>query len=93
MAWSPEQYNKFQAERSAPFFDLLHLVTVRPGLKVVDLGCGTGELSRHLADALPDSDVLGLDRSSAMLAKSTPYARAGLRFEEGDIAGLPASTT
>ena len=88
MPWNPEQYNKFQAERSAPFFDLLNLVKVRPELKVVDLGCGTGELTRHLADALPNSQVLGLDRSGEMLAKSARYARDGLRFAEGDIAGL-----
>jgi trans-aconitate 2-methyltransferase len=57
-------------------------------LKVVDLGCGTGELTRRLADALPGSDVLGIDRSSAMLANATQYARERLRFAEGDIAGL-----
>ena len=67
MPWDPKQYHKFQAERSAPFFDLLALVEMRPNLKVVDLGCGTGELTRQLADALPNSDVTGLDSSSQML--------------------------
>ena len=67
MPWDPKQYHKFQAERSAPFFDLLALVEIRPDLKVVDLGCGTGELTRRLADALPNSDVTGLDSSAQML--------------------------
>lgn len=88
MPWNPDQYNKFQAERSAPFFDLLSRVTVRPSLKVVDLGCGTGELTRRLADHLPDSRVLGLDYFADMLSKSAAHVRSGLQFEQGDIRGL-----
>jgi trans-aconitate 2-methyltransferase len=34
MPWNPDQYHKFQAERSAPFNDLLTLVEIRPHLKV-----------------------------------------------------------
>ena len=70
MPWNPDQYHKFQSERAAPFYDLLALVDVRPNLKVVDLGCGTGELTRQLADALPNSDVTGLDSSEQMLDKA-----------------------
>lgn len=88
MPWDPDRYHQFQAQRSAPFDDLLTLVHVRPGLKVVDLGCGTGELTRRLADALPGSDVLGMDLSPDMLARAGPLARAGLRFEQGDQADL-----
>jgi trans-aconitate 2-methyltransferase len=88
MPWDPKQYHKFQAERSAPFFDLLALVEVRPGLKVVDLGCGTGELTRHLADTLPDSEVTGLDASAQMLEKAASLTGGNLRFERGDQAQL-----
>ncbi|MEO7093825.1 MAG: methyltransferase domain-containing protein [Polyangiales bacterium] len=85
MPWDPERYNQFQAERFAPFVDALALVRVRPRLSVIDLGCGAGELTRRLADALPDSDVVGLDSSKEMLAKAAAHARAGLRFEQGTI--------
>lgn len=88
MPWDPKQYHKFQAQRSAPFYDLLTLVEKRSHLKVVDLGCGTGELTRQLADALPDSDVTGLDSSSQMLEKAAAFAGAGLRFKQGDQAQL-----
>src|SRR5512144_366391 len=88
MPWDPKQYHKFQAQRSAPFFDLLALVEKRPHLKVVDLGCGTGELTRQLADVLPDSDATGLDSSAQMLEKAAAYAGHNLRFEQGDQAQL-----
>lgn len=88
MPWDPNQYHKFQAQRSAPFYDLLALVEVRPNLKVVDLGCGTGELTRQLADALPTSDVTGLDSSPQMLEKAASHSSPSLRFEQGDQAQL-----
>src|SRR5688500_17952952 len=90
MPWNPAQYHKFQAERSAPFFDLLALVEVRPNLKVVDLGCGTGELTRHLADTLPNSTVTGIDSSPQMLdaARAASFASPNLHFEQGDQSQL-----
>ena len=88
MPWNPDKYHQFQTQRSAPFYDLLELVDVRPNLRVVDLGCGTGELTRRLADSLPDSDVLGLDSSPQMLERTGGYIRPGLRFEQGNLAEL-----
>ena len=88
MPWDPNQYHKFQAQRSAPFYDLLALVEVRPNLKVVDLGCGTGELTHQLAVSLPGSDVTGLDSSPQMLEKAASYSGPNLRFMQGDQAQL-----
>jgi trans-aconitate 2-methyltransferase len=88
MPWDPKQYHKFQAERSAPFFDLLALVEKRPNLQVVDLGCGTGELTRQLSDSLPKSTVTGLDSSAQMLEKAAAFVSPNLHFEHGDQAQL-----
>ena len=85
MAWDPAQYQKFKEQRAQPFFDLLKLVRVREGLSVVDLGCGTGELTARLADKLPGSDVLGIDSSTEMLQKAATHARPGLRFQQASI--------
>jgi len=57
-------------------------------MRVVDLGCGTGNLTRRLADFLPDSEVLGVDSSPQMLERTQAYARPGLRFELRDLAEL-----
>src|SRR5579885_2252569 len=85
MPWNPERYHQFQRERAAPFEDALALVERREGLSVIDLGCGTGELTRRLADALPGSNVLGIDSSPEMLAKAKPLERPGLLFEQRAI--------
>jgi trans-aconitate 2-methyltransferase len=80
MPWNPDQYHKFQAARFAPFDDVAALITVREGIQVVDLGCGTGELTRKLADRLPGCDMLGIDNSPEMLERAAPQARDGVRF-------------
>src|SRR5512140_1523706 len=83
--WRPEQYEKFRDERSAPFFDLLALVEPCPGGRVLDLGCGTGELTRALHARAQASETMGIDSSETMLVKSAAFAGEGLRFNQADI--------
>jgi trans-aconitate 2-methyltransferase len=84
--WDPAQYERFERERSAPFFDLLDLVEPCPGGRIVDLGCGTGELTRALHERTRAGSTLGLDSSETMLKRSAEHAGDGLTFELGDIA-------
>jgi trans-aconitate 2-methyltransferase len=88
MPWNPEQYHKFQAQRSAPFDDLLNLVIKRRSIKAIDLGCGTGELTSRLAETIPESLVRGLDNSPQMLEKTKFQHITGLTFELGDLATI-----
>lgn len=85
MPWNPDQYHKFQSARAAPFEDIAALIAVREGVNAVDLGCGSGELTRKLADRLLGCDMLGLDNSPEMLARAAPHAREGVRFELGTV--------
>ncbi|KIO76583.1 trans-aconitate methyltransferase [Pedobacter lusitanus] len=85
MAWNPDVYNKFKKERFGPFYDLLELIKIRPDLTVVDLGCGTGELTRKLADALPGSAVLGVDSSQEMLNEAAAFQNGQLDFKKRTI--------
>ncbi|REC46404.1 methyltransferase domain-containing protein [Chryseobacterium pennipullorum] len=85
MAWNPEIYDRFKDERSAPFFDLLKLVESRTGISVIDLGCGTGELTSKLLDYLEDSKVLGIDSSAEMLEKAAHFKTSRLSFEKRSI--------
>jgi len=88
--WSPEQYERFKAERHQPFDDLLALVHRRPNMRVVDLGCGTGELTRELHEGLEASETIGIDDSETMLLKAGQFAGEALRFERTDIGAFVA---
>jgi len=85
--WNPDQYERFFAERRQPFDDLLALCIPVPGGRVVDLGCGTGNLTAELHARMQAAETVGVDSSESMLAR----ARAnhadvpGLTFAEGDI--------
>jgi len=81
MSWNPELYHQFQKERFAPFKDLVDLIEVRPGLKALDLGCGTGELTKMVSDMLPESEILGIDSSPQMLDKAYQLKSARLNFK------------
>jgi trans-aconitate 2-methyltransferase len=89
--WNPEQYARFEKERALPFHDLVALVERRTQMRVVDLGCGTGALTRQLHDALDASETLGIDSSAEMLAKANVHASHSLRFERCDIEGFAAT--
>jgi trans-aconitate 2-methyltransferase len=84
--WDPHTYERFREERRQPFRDLVGLVVPVPGGRVVDLGCGTGELTADLHRQLRAAETLGIDRSPSMLKDSAAYAGNGVRFERGDIA-------
>jgi trans-aconitate 2-methyltransferase len=91
MPWNPDRYHQFSSERAAPFDDLLRLIRRREGMRVVDLGAGTGELTARLAEELPGSDVVGIDTSPEMLARARVLERPGLRFENGDLSTVGGS--
>jgi trans-aconitate 2-methyltransferase len=84
-SWSPEQYDKFKDERSAPFYDLMALLTPSQGARVVDLGCGTGELSLELHRHLHASQTLGLDTSDEMLLRAVEFTQSGIEFHKENI--------
>jgi trans-aconitate 2-methyltransferase len=83
--WNPAQYDKFKTQRSKPFFDLMALVQNAPFNDAVDLGCGTGELTRALFERLRPKRLTGIDSSAEMLAKADAGGLAGLSFERKDI--------
>jgi len=90
LSWNPNQYERFARERRQPFDDLLALVEHQPRMRVVDLGCGTGELTRELHAHLGAEETIGIDNSETMLLKSNAFGGEMLRFEEGDIEAFVA---
>jgi len=65
-------------------------------MTVLDIGCGTGGLTRALRDAVPagaGAEVLGVDAAEAMIAVARRKARGrpGLRFEAALAEELPCA--
>lgn len=86
MQWDPGQYELFGDERSRPFFDLVGRIGAEPPRRVVDLGCGSGELTATLAERWPEATVLGIDSSPAMIERAGAYASDRLSLAVMDIA-------
>src|SRR5690242_4464869 len=85
--WDPKQYNLFREARRRPFFDLLAQVKADAPKRVVDLGCGTGDLTLALAERWPAAEVLGVDSSEAMLEEARQkHTVPGVQFLAADLA-------
>jgi trans-aconitate 2-methyltransferase len=70
MAWDPNTYLSFEAERTRPAAELLARVPVDDPATVVDLGCGPGNSTALLAARWPGAHHQGVDSSPDMLAKA-----------------------
>lgn len=62
---------------------LIRQMALRPGARVIEVGCGTARNLIKIAETYPGVKLFGLDASAAMLASAkTSLARAGL---EGQV--------
>jgi len=91
--WNPDQYERFASERAAPFFDLLRLVDPINAPHVVDLGCGTGELTAQAHQRLGARETTGIDNSPTMLSRAHALRVEGVTFRDGDIATFTGDAT
>ncbi|MEE2523032.1 trans-aconitate 2-methyltransferase [Pseudarthrobacter sp. J75] len=87
MKWDPTKYVQFGVHRNRPFFDLTARILADDPAKVVDLGCGPGNLTATLAERWPAARVVGLDSSPEMLARAATHADGSprLSFELADV--------
>lgn len=61
---------------------------LRPGMKVLDVACGTGAVTRAILNVLAgEGSVVGLDPSTGMLAEAR--AKVGAHFVQGQAEDLP----
>ena len=72
--------------------ELLHTARCEPGMRVLDVACGTGVVTRAAAEQVgPTGSVTGVDVAPDMLAvaKSHPAGGAPITWHEADAASLP----
>jgi len=83
MSWDAQRY---QTRHSYVFeygHAVLDLVAARPGERILDLGCGSGQLTAAIAAA--GASVIGLDSSPEMLAEARLHY-PGIEFRLADAA-------
>jgi ubiquinone/menaquinone biosynthesis C-methylase UbiE len=77
------------ASTSAAFL----LPQLKPGMRLLDGGCGVGSITLGLAGVVAPGEVIGLDREVEQIvsarALATEIGAANVRFEVGDIYALP----
>ena len=66
-------------------------VGIGPKSRILEGGCGTGAVARHLAKFDASCDVVGLDPSPRFIQKAKELSDGfpNLQFEEGDALSLP----
>ncbi len=76
----------------------LRELALTPGRRILDVGCGLGQLSRAMARAVaPGGKVVGIERDPAQLAEAARQAAAAseeslVDFRPGDALALPLTT-
>jgi ubiquinone/menaquinone biosynthesis C-methylase UbiE len=72
------------AENSAAYL----LPALRPGDRLLDVGCGPGTITLDLASRVAPGEVLGIDPSADVIAQASETATGNVRFEVGDVYSL-----
>ncbi len=82
--WDPDRYLTYADERGRPFVDLVARVDAPSPRRVVDLGCGPGNLTALLARRWPEASVTGLDSSPQMIEAARRDV-PGIDFDVADL--------
>ncbi len=69
--------------------ETLKRARIRPGDRVLDVGCGTGELLGAISLAVPEARLAGVDMSTEMLAIARAKSAGDLDLREGHAEALP----
>lgn len=81
--WDPAKYLAFGDHRARPFHDLVARIGAEKPRRVVDLGCGPGNLTETLARRWPDAVLEASDSSVEMVEAAR---ERGIDAEVADVA-------
>jgi trans-aconitate 2-methyltransferase len=84
MRWDPGQYGRYADERGRPFVDLVGRIGCETPRRVVDVGCGPGNMTALLAQRWPNTTVEGFDGSAEMIAAAGSHAASNVSFRVQD---------
>ena len=86
-------YNEIGAPEKRHGRELMSLLSIKEGSKVLDFGCGTGNLTEVLADMVgPRGEVVGVDPDGERIKFASERHSAGnLTYIQGSTESIPGS--
>jgi trans-aconitate 2-methyltransferase len=88
--WDANRYLQFASERTQPSLDLVARIALDQPRRIIDLGCGPGNSTEVVRRRWPDTDIVGLDSSPAMI-EAARQAYPDETWLLGDIATWTAA--
>jgi ubiquinone/menaquinone biosynthesis C-methylase UbiE len=90
---SNPEFEAVMALRTATKEGAFFLRCLRPGMRVLDVGCGPGSITRGFAEAVAPGEVVGIDFQASQVnqaeASRESHSLTNLRFEVADAYQLP----
>ncbi len=79
---------------SKRLFDIIEALPLRGGMRILEIGCGTGVAAREIASRFDDIYIMGIDRSAKAIAQArknckTAISAGKINFIQAAIETLP----
>jgi len=88
-----EEHRAFLSNRTATREAAFFLPFLKPGMRLLDCGCGMGALTTSLAEWLAPGEVIGIDREPSQVEAARAWAAGkgvqNVRFEVGNVYDIP----
>lgn len=88
LEWPATEYDHQSAPHEEWAAQVMERLELNGGETVLDAGCGTGRLTKRLAERLPDGRVIGVDASKSMLDRAREHLGDDAQLIRADLVGL-----
>jgi trans-aconitate 2-methyltransferase len=87
--WNAELYRERSSLQQTMAAEVLQALEVKSSERVLDVGCGDGQITAEIARRVLQGGVIGVDASRNMIELASQKSRPNLRFEVADACSLP----
>jgi trans-aconitate 2-methyltransferase len=87
-SWNPELYKQYMSIRRPALDTLFELIKPKADMRILDVGCGSGDFTAELHQKLQARSTYAVDNSENMLSEARKTAAQGISFGWGDIDDL-----
>ena len=90
--WNPEAYERSSLTQNKWADEVISKIQIKGNERVLDIGCGDGKITAHIASLVPKGSVVGIDNSVEMISfaqsKFPQSDWPNLSFAYGDACDL-----